>query len=107
MDLQAEETIRQIKKGLLRWYDFKTSSHVLYIGKPEEELAEELAERLSEVKCGDVDQTIQENWQQEYTGYFDYIVSVTDLEKKGRTGKNTRTLEEPAKAGRPHAPWHE
>lgn len=82
MNLQTEAMIRQIKKGLLRWYDFKTSGHALYIGKTEDALAEELIERLSVVICADVDQTIQDDWQQEYAGYFDYIVSVTDLEKQ-------------------------
>ena len=82
MDIQAEKTIREIKKGLLRWYDFKVSGRAMYIGKRDDALAEELTEHLPEVICEDVDRTIQEDWQQEYAGYFDYIVSVADLEKE-------------------------
>lgn len=81
MDIQAEKTIREIKKGLLRWYDFKVSGRAMYIGKRDDALAEELTEHLPEVICEDVDRTIQDDWQQEYAGYFDYIVSVADLEK--------------------------
>lgn len=87
MDIQAEKTIREIKKGLLRWYDFKVSGRAMYIGKRDDALTEELTEHLPEVICEDVDRTIQDDWQQEYAGYFDYIVSVADLEN----GKDQKT----------------
>ena len=51
MDIQAEKTIREIKKGLLRWYDFKVSGRAMYIGKRDDALAEELTEHLPEVIC--------------------------------------------------------
>ena len=46
MDIQAEKTIREIKKGLLRWYDFKVSGRAMYMEKRDDALAEELTELL-------------------------------------------------------------
>ena len=51
MDIQAEKTIREIKKGLLRWYDFKVYVSSMYIVKRYEALKEELTEHLQEVIC--------------------------------------------------------
>ena len=42
----AEEIIREIPKGLLRWYSFKKNSRVLYIGE-EDCLLEWLKENKS------------------------------------------------------------
>ena len=86
MDIQAEKTIREIKKGLLRWYDFKVSGRAMYIGKRDDALTEELTEHLPEVICEDVDRTIQDDWQQEYAGYFDYMYRL-QIWKNGKDQK--------------------
>lgn len=81
METRSEVKIRGIQKGLLRWYDFKSSCKGLYIGNQTDALAEELAERLQEVLCADMERTLQNDWAGEHSGSFDYLISVADLEK--------------------------
>lgn len=79
---ETEWLVREIQKGLLRWYDFQPDSIVLYIGNQEEALAEMLREFPLRVVCADDGQTCEEKWQREYQGRFDYIVSVETLERQ-------------------------
>lgn len=81
MEIQSEAKIREIQKGLLRWYDFKSAGNALYIGNRTDALAGELTRCLPAVVCADLEWTIQEDWAGEYSGCFDYLVSVADLEK--------------------------
>ena len=80
--MQTEELVNEIQKGLLRWYDFKKDSVVLYIGKQQEALAEMLTELSLYVVCAGSEQTCDKNWQRDYPDGFDYIISVEDLEKE-------------------------
>lgn len=79
--MTAEEIIKALPKGLIRWYEFKNNGKALYIGNRTDALAEELAERVQAVIFADVEQTRQDDWTKEYLNSFDYLVSVSDLEK--------------------------
>lgn len=74
--VKADKLIREIRKGLLRWYDFKPGKSVLYIGDEREPLVEELLERDLQV----VSMTCEETVAKENRCIFDYIVSIADLE---------------------------
>ena len=93
--IQSETLIREMQKGLLQWYDFiptagkpqdalilEKKPHILYIGRPEDPIAELLTDRLLQVTCASCEQTIEEAWQQNLKGRFDYIISVETLEQQ-------------------------
>ncbi len=88
--MQTEELVNEIQKGLLRWYDFKKDSVVLYIGKQREALAEMLTELSLCVVCADPELTCDETWQRDYPDGFDYIISVEGLEKEAVPEKPLR-----------------
>lgn len=73
--------VREIQKGLLRWYDFQSGSRALYIGDAGAPLAECLQECGLNVVCAALEDTLSEVWGKQHQGAFDYLVSVTDLEK--------------------------
>lgn len=78
--------VREIRKGLLRWYDFKSNGKALYIGDAEAPLVECLKECGLDVTCVTLKDTLSEAWSKQYQGAFDYLVSVTDLEKSETPG---------------------
>lgn len=90
---QPDKLIREIQKGLLQWYDFAPAAEeagdinseknpcILYIGTPEDPIAELLAERPFQVIAVSCEQTTQEGWQQEWKSRFDYIISIESLER--------------------------
>lgn len=73
--------IKEIRKGLLRWYCFKKGGKALYIGNAEDALAEYLEEYGLKVRCADVQDTLSEDWTNWNERKYDYLVSVEDLEK--------------------------
>ena len=75
-----EERIREIRKGLLRWYDFKPDSKILYIGSKQDALAELLTEigEDTDITCMSWQETIQLDWLEKNRGTFDYLISITD-----------------------------
>lgn len=75
------EMVREIQKGLLRWYAFKAGSKALYIGDEGAPLAECMAECGLEVVCIAIEDTFSAEWARTHQGTFDYLVSITDLEK--------------------------
>ena len=79
---QAQELINEIQKGLLQWYDFKEDRQALYVGDKSEPLAQMLFEKKLHVVCASLESVRGEDWQQEYDGYFDYIVCIEILEKQ-------------------------
>lgn len=81
MENQSDVKIREIQKGLLHWYGFKDGANALYMGNRTDALAEELAESFPELICADAEQTLEEDWAERYSRGFDYLISVTDLEK--------------------------
>ncbi len=79
---QTQELINGIQKGLLQWYDFKEGSNVLYIGDENTPLAHMLVEKKLKTICMPLEMLLEEDWQQEYCQYFDYIVCIEALEKQ-------------------------
>lgn len=77
----AETIIKEIQKGLLKWYDFKPSADILYIGNVTDALVEALSGYNLKIICKNAEETIAETWYQSYQQYFDYIISIEDLEK--------------------------
>ena len=77
------ERIREIRKGLLRWYDFKPDSKILYMGDGQEPIGELLTEtaQRADIICVPWQETLVSEWLEKNRGTFDYLVSVTDLEK--------------------------
>lgn len=74
------ERVREIRKGLLRWYDFKPGKRILYIGDEQDPLAEDFFERGLNVVTMPCAETVAQEWSRENQKAFDYIVSITDLE---------------------------
>lgn len=78
-----EDRIKEIRKGLLRWYDFKRDSRILYTGNREEAIGELLTETIESggTTCIPWQKTLVPDWLEKNRETFDYLVSVTDLEK--------------------------
>ncbi len=78
-----EERIREIRKGLLRWYDFNQRSRILYVGSRQDALAELLTEKEEQenITCITWQETLTPDWLNRNRGTFDYLISITDLEK--------------------------
>lgn len=76
------DIVWEIPKGLLRWYDFKRNSNILYIGTTEDELAELLKEVSDWLECVTISQIMDDNWQKCSKGKYDYVISITQLEKQ-------------------------
>lgn len=76
---QMDELIAGISQGLLKWYEFKPDSRILYIGQPDAYILvlEEYAGELQYVDCDRLREMEQEN---SYAFYFDYAVCVETLE---------------------------
>lgn len=80
---EGNRMVREISKGLLRWYDFKEGSRALYLGKPGEALAELLREKGLLAVCREPLESLDEGWAAENKGRFRYVVAVTTLEGQG------------------------
>ncbi len=78
---KEEQIIRGIQKGLLQWYDFQSFAKVLFVGEADSPLAECMKEKGLEVVCVAFPDTLSEEWKGENKDKFDYLVSMTDLEK--------------------------
>lgn len=79
---EENRIVREIAKGLLRWYDFKEGSSVLYIGEPEEALSELFRERGLLTVCREPLECLEEGWLAENRGCFQYVVCIVKLERQ-------------------------
>ncbi len=77
-----KEIVREIPKGLLKWYDFRKNSRALYVGTEEEELAEMFREMHVETDCVSLQQTMDRDWQECHKGVYDYIICILRLEEQ-------------------------
>lgn len=97
---QAEDLIKEIRKGLLKWYDFKADSTLLYIGREEDVYASVLRESVRRVVCISPDLAINNIEFDNLLGKtmldgqagvpFDYIVAIENLEKYSESEKILR-----------------
>ncbi len=74
--------IREIPKGLLKWYDFRDGGKVLYIGNREDGLAEMLGEASLKVTCMTAQETVESEYIGDSLGKYDYIVAIERLEEQ-------------------------
>lgn len=73
--MTAEEIIKELPKGILGWYHFKSNSQVLYLTDAGDNLRELLETRGLEVTCAKSSEIISDQ------GSFDYIVAIGVLER--------------------------
>lgn len=74
-----KELIWELPKALLVWYDFKSGSRILYIGKFDA-YAEFLEEQALQIIYADCEQLKDTKWQEKFKAYFDYAVCIEMLE---------------------------
>ena len=79
---EENRIVREISKGLLRWYEFKEGCSVLYIGKPEEALPEFFRDRGFLTVCREPSECLDEGWLAENRGCFQYVVCIVKLEEQ-------------------------
>ncbi len=86
--------LKELKKGLISWYDFKSGSKILYIGGATDAAAEYLISKMGEVFDSEgnqigqnlsvvitpIEQAISYEFCQKYRGVFDYVISVGTVE---------------------------
>lgn len=75
-----EELIRGLQAGLIKWYDLKTDSTILYIGKQEDAFSSLFLEINAKVVYADCQMPEDTQWQQKHFGTFDYIICIEALE---------------------------
>lgn len=81
------QLIREIKKGLLNWYDFRPGSIVLCIGDGEDVYSQICQEQSMDVVSASAELTVNPQWSQAHTGYFDYLLAIRALETKENPGR--------------------
>lgn len=79
--MQSEYLIKEIRQGLLKWYDFKPGSTFLYLGEKEEPCATLLSDFSGQLTCASPLQILTPQWRQEHAACFDYIIAIETLEK--------------------------
>lgn len=77
---ETESLLREIPKGLLKWYPFRREEKILYIGTGVDACYELLAEQNQDVVCCAMEQSVQPTWCREHSACFDRIISIAGLE---------------------------
>ena len=77
---QEKDLVREMRQGLLAWYEFVPGSRALLVGKEDSPWANWLHSAGLEVLCAGLEQTGEAAWVAEQEGSFDYLISVADLE---------------------------
>lgn len=100
--MQTESIIRELPKGLLKWYEFEKDGRALYVAYKEqpEPLAEVLAENGLQVDVLDIGFLEQAAEEREGSGRaaYDYIVTAGALERSRRPEMILRLLHNMLKA---------
>lgn len=82
--MDANEIIREIKKGLLKWYPFRTGTSCLYIGEETDAIFSMLSDielQLTLCRPGELEAYFKQNGEKSADGErFDYIVAIASLE---------------------------
>ena len=77
---QEKDLVREMRQGLLAWYEFAPGSRALLVGKADSPWANWLQSAGLEVLCAGLEQTGEAAWVAEQEGSFDYLISVAELE---------------------------
>lgn len=77
----ADVLLRELPKGLLKWFPFSKKENILYIGLNTDIYYEMLVEQGYEVSCSSIDGSLCPDWIRENKAHFDSLVSVENLEK--------------------------
>lgn len=84
--MSVEDNVREIQKGILKWYPFRRGSRCLYIGDKNDALFDLLTDRTDEFLLSDLEVVCCAPGELvEYRDYngerFDYIIAIESLEK--------------------------
>ncbi len=79
---QEQMVVREIKKGLLKWYDFDKNSKVLYVGFQEDPIAEMLISDSLQVEFVSIEEIYTSNWVTNHQNFFDYVILIEIIEKE-------------------------
>ena len=77
----TQTLIRELPKGLLKWFPFSREEKIIYIGSGADAYYEALVELGYDVICVSLEEVVQSDWCEKYRNYFDCLVSVKELEK--------------------------
>ena len=78
---ETESLLREIPKGLLKWYPFQKEEKILYFGSNMDACYELLVEQGLDVVCQEIKDSIQPAWCEEHKAGFDCIISIEGLER--------------------------
>ncbi len=76
----AESLLKDIRNGLLKWYDFRENAKILYIGEERDSYMNIFKENGMDICVMNLAE-MDEVWAANHTKMFDYIVCVSYLEK--------------------------
>lgn len=79
-NINAEEIIHELPKGLLNWYDFHREGKVLCIANSDDCMIELLRERCIKVEVVSAEISIEKEFQNKYRNHFDYLVAIGHME---------------------------
>ena len=77
----TEVLIRELPKGLLKWFPFSKEEKILYVGSATEAYFEALVELEYDVVCVGLEESFQLNWYENNIDHFDTLISIMGLEK--------------------------
>lgn len=77
---ERKDIIREIPKGLLKWYRFRAGSRALYIGAETDSMGEFLMEQKLQVTTVSLKESGDPLWIKSHQGQFDYMVCIEMLE---------------------------
>ena len=79
--MNPEQIVKDMRMGLLSWYQFKPDSDILYISDQKDYLYEMLKQQNQEVQIKTYREAGKEEFQKQRAGTFNYIIANQILEK--------------------------
>ena len=74
---QEKDLVREMRQGLLAWYEFAPGSRALLVGKEDSPWANWLQSAGLDVLCAGLEQTGEAAWAAEQEGSFDYLTTAS------------------------------
>lgn len=78
--MNEQQIIREMSKGILRWYEFRENSRILYVSTKKDSLLELLEESGHIVTNITMDEVQDEKFQNNNKLSYDYVVMISQLE---------------------------